>query len=90
MIPKLLYIISGTLWAIELMPQLVRTYKRKTVGDISIFFPLLCLISFICFFVASFMVKNWILIASHTFPLICNIAFLLQVIIYRRNNEKKY
>ena len=37
---KILYFFSGTLWAIELLPQLWKTYKRKTVGDISLFFPL--------------------------------------------------
>ena len=40
MLAKILYIISGTLWAVELLPQLIKTYKRKTVEDISIFFPL--------------------------------------------------
>ncbi len=84
MIAKILYIISGTLWAVELLPQLWKTYKRKTVGDISLFFPLICFISFIIFFIASFLVKNWILIYSHALPLICNIIFLLQVIIYGR------
>ena len=84
MLPKILYIISGTLWALELIPQLVKTYKRKTVGDISIFFPLICMISFLIFFIASYLVKNWILIFSHAFPFICNITWLGMVIRYRR------
>ena len=89
MLPKILYVISGTLWAIELLPQLVKTYKRKTVGDISIFFPLICFISFLIFFIASYLVKNWILIASHTFPLICNVIFLIQVIIYGKRQKSR-
>ncbi len=84
LIPKILYIVSGTLWALETIPQIVRTYKRKTVGDISLFFPLLCFISFLCFLTASFMVKNWILLYTHIFPFICNIIFLSQVLIYGR------
>jgi len=83
MLIKILYIISGTLWAIELLPQLWKTYKRKTVGDISLFFPLICFISFVIFFIASYLSKNWILIGSHALPLICNVIFLAQVLIYR-------
>ena len=84
LLPNFLYFLSGTLWAIELLPQLRRTYIRKTVGDISIFFPLICFISFICFMIASIISKNWVLVYTHIFPFICNILFLLQVIIYRR------
>lgn len=85
LIPKILYIVSGTLWGIELLPQLYRTYKRKTVNDISLLFPLICFISFLCFLIASFMVKNWVLLYTHIFPFVCNISFLSQVIIYRKN-----
>ncbi len=81
---KILYFFSGTLWAIELLPQLWKTYKRKTVGDIHIFFPLICFISFCIFFIASFLAKNWILIYSHVMPFICNFGWLIMVIIYRR------
>ncbi len=80
---EILFIISGTLWAIELLPQLVKTYKTKKVGDISLFFPAICFISFLCFLTASILTKNWILVYSHAFPFVCNIAFLMQNIIYR-------
>jgi len=82
-IAKLLFVIAGTLWAIELAPQLIKTYKRKTVRDISIFYPLICFISFICFFSASILTKNWILVFSHIAPFVCNLMFLIQQIIYR-------
>ena len=85
MIVKMLYIISGTLWAIEMIPQIIRTYKRKTTKDISISFPLICFISFVCFIIASIIAKNWILIKTHILPFICNAIFLTQNIIYRRN-----
>jgi len=85
LIPNLLYVISGTLWAIELLPQLLRTYKRKKVGDISLLFSLICFISFLCFMTAIILCKNWVLVFTHIFPFICNILFLLQVLTYRRN-----
>jgi len=89
MIPKILFLISGTLWAIEMLPQLHRIYKRKSVEDISIFFPILCILSMIFYFVASYLTRNWILIISMASPFICNTAFLIQVIIYRPKNINK-
>jgi len=79
-----LYIVSGTLWAIEMLPQIFRTYKRKSVKDISILFPSICFTSFLLFLSASIIVKNWILVKTHIFPFICNIIFLAQCIYYRR------
>ena len=84
MIINILYSISGTLWGIELLPQLWKTYKRKTVGDIHPFFPLICFTSFCIFFIASILAKNWILIFSHLAPFICNFIWLIMVIIYGR------
>ena len=88
MLIKILYMISGTLWAVELIPQLIKTYKRKCVNDISIFFPLICFISFCIFFTASILAKNWILVFSHLIPFLCNTIWLIMAIIYRRNKNE--
>ena len=84
MIAKILFLISGVLWGIEMIPQLTRIYKRKTVNDISILFPLICVISMIFYLIASYLTRNWILIISIASPFVCNIIFLIQVIIYGR------
>ena len=81
---NLLFFISGTLWAIELLPQLYRTYKTKSVGDIHFFFPLICFVSFLIFLTACIGIKNWVLFLSHLVPFICNVTWLVLVIIYRR------
>jgi len=83
MIAKILYGISGTLWAIELIPQLRKTYRRKTVDDISIFFPFICFVSFCFFFVASILTKNWTLVLTHLLPFLCNTIWLIMTILYR-------
>jgi uncharacterized protein with PQ loop repeat len=82
-----LYFVGGFLWAIEMIPQIRKTYRRKTVGDISVWFPVICIISFICVFIAHIELKRWVLLLSQTPPLICNLIFLFQVLIYRRNRE---
>lgn len=81
---KFLYFLAGTLWAIELLPQLWRTWKLKSVGDISILFPLICFTSFCIFFTANILAKNWILIISHLAPFLCNFTWLIMVLIYRK------
>ncbi|GAI25403.1 unnamed protein product, partial [marine sediment metagenome] len=39
-------------------------YKRKSVEDISIYFPMICIMSFLIYFTASYLAKNWILILA--------------------------
>ncbi len=84
MLANILFIVSGTLWAIEMIPQLIRVYKRKSVEDISIYFPILCVISMILYLIASYLIRNWILIISMVSPFICNSIFLGQCLYYRR------
>jgi len=85
--PMILYWIGGLLWGVEMIPQLYKIYKRKSVKDISIWFPGICIVSFICVFLAHITLKRWMLLLSQTPPLICNVIFLYQVILYRRNDE---
>lgn len=84
MIADILFFMSGLLWGAEMIPQLIKTYKRKSVEDISIYFPLICMLSFIVYFIASYLTKNWVLILATSMPFICNIIFFTQILIYRK------
>lgn len=79
-----LFIVSCILWSMEMIPQIWKTYKTKKVDDISIFFPLICLISFLIFFVGCAGIKNWILLLSHIAPFSCILVWLLMILKYRR------
>lgn len=46
-IGKILIYIAGLLWGIELIPQIVKTYKTKRVEDISLPFFVMCGLYFI-------------------------------------------
>lgn len=85
---QILFIFSGTLWAIELIPQIVTTYKRKTVKDISLLYPLIGTLAFTCFLLASWVEKNWVLLYTHIFPFVCLMIFLGQILIYRNKKNK--
>lgn len=84
MLAKGLIFLSGLLWAVEMVPQLIKTYRRKTVNDISVSFPLIALISMGCYFIGCYLTQAWILIISISMPFVCNVIFLIQVLIYRR------
>ncbi len=89
LLPKILFIISGTLWGIELLPQIIRTYKKKKVGDISVLYPFIGTLAFLSFLSASLLEKNWILLFTHIFPFICIIVFLFQMLIYRKKKKER-
>lgn len=83
---NILYFVGGFLWAVEMIPQILKIYTRKSVEDISILFPIICLISFVLTFVAHSLLQRWSLLVSQVPPLICNFIFFIQILIYRRKN----
>lgn len=83
-IGNILFIIAGVLWAIELIPQLIRTIRTKSVKDISLFFLTLCFIAYITFLFGCYFIKNWFLFFAHLVPFI-NVSILLYLVLrYRR------
>lgn len=83
-IANILFILSGILWSIELLPQLWKTYKTKKVEDISIFFPLICSIAYIVFIIGAFLIKQWYLIIAHVFPFCLMLIMLSLILKYKR------
>jgi len=84
MIWKLLFIIAGILWGLEMTPQLWTTWKTKNIKSINIAFPIICLSSFIIFFIACIGTKNWIVLLSNIIPFVCVSIWLGMIFIYRR------
>ena len=76
--------IAGILWAIELIPQLIKTIKTKRVKDISIIFLSLCFIAYIFFLIGCYLKKEWVLLFSHMLPWINLIILLGFTIKYSR------
>jgi uncharacterized protein with PQ loop repeat len=79
------FIIAGILWGIEMFPQLITTYRTKNVEGINIKFPIICLLSFLIFFIGCIGRKDWILLASNAVPFICISIWLGMILKYRRN-----
>jgi uncharacterized protein with PQ loop repeat len=69
-----------------MFPQIAKTYRTKEVEDISIFFPVICLVSFSVFFLGCAGRRDWFLLASHVIPFLCISIWLGMILIYRRKN----
>lgn len=87
-IGNILFLIAGLLWAIELIPQLIKTIRTKSVGDISLFFFTLCFIAYLIFIAGCYLIGNWFLFFSHLVPFI-NVSILLYLVLRYRKSKVK-
>jgi len=83
---NILFVIAGCLWGIELIPQLIRTFKTKSVKDFSPFFLTLCFIAYIFFMAGCILIKNWYLLFSHIVP---SINIVILCVLYWVYRDKK-
>lgn len=83
---NLFYSLAGILWAIELIPQLIKTIKTKKVEDFSLFFPCICALAYLCFFVGCINEKSWVLFCAHLLPF-ANLVFMLILILKYRKKK---
>jgi len=78
------FFISGTLWAIEMLPQILKTLKRKLVDDISLPMYTIAIVSFAFFFIGCILSKNWSLLYAHILPFIGVLLMAILILKYRR------
>ena len=67
-------------------PQLYRSYKLKTVGDISVWAWILQFIGYVAGLFYGTLLHQWPLLVGYFHGLLCTIAFLLMYLKYRGNN----
>jgi uncharacterized protein with PQ loop repeat len=79
----LLYI-AGILWGIELVPQILKTYKTKCVRDISLIFFSICVLAYILSIIGNRIVKNWVIVYASIPSLIGNIIMVILILKYRK------
>jgi MtN3 and saliva related transmembrane protein len=68
--------------SIQLLPQLFKTYKTKSVEDLSLYTLLLILINNLLWLIHGYFIFDYSLIMSGIFSLIINTALLIFYIIY--------
>jgi len=75
---------AGIIWGIELIPQIIKTYKTKSVSDISLAFFSLCLVAYTLYAIGNYILQNWVVLIAHIPSLILNLVMVLMIIGYRR------
>lgn len=82
-------IVASFLWAIELIPQITKTLRLKTVEDISLWWVLLCFIAYIIYDTAMILHGNWLYFFGHLMPTILGGYFLYLILKYRKKKDNK-
>jgi len=88
LIANICFLISGVIWSIEAIPQLIKTFKRKSVADISALYFILCFFGISIFFIGAFLTNQWILILSHSIVFINTVIMLILIILYKKGYKK--
>lgn len=79
-----LIVLAACLWAVELIPQIIKTIKTKKVEDISLIFFATCLIAYGCYAVGNFLEQNWVIFISHIPSLLLNMVMVYLIIKYKK------
>lgn len=77
--------IASVLWTVELVPQLIKTIKRKTVGDISIWWLLICFTAYVIYLTGMILHGNWWYLLTHLLPASFTVFFISLLLKYRNN-----
>jgi len=80
-------IIVPIITSIQLLPQLYKTYKTKSVGDISFYTILFILINNILWTIHGYFIVDYSLIMSGIFSIIINSMLFVLYIIYNKNKN---
>lgn len=79
-----LIVLAGLIWAIELIPQIRRTLRTKSVEDISLSFFVLCTFAYATYLIGNAILKNWVIFFAHVPSLIMNLIMVILIMVYRK------
>lgn len=83
----LLGLSAGFLTSVAVLPQVVRTWRRKHAGDISIWQPLILITGMALWLAYGLVLNDTPLIAANSFSIACYLILLLLKIIYDRRER---
>jgi MtN3 and saliva related transmembrane protein len=83
-IANTLVIVAGILWSLELIPQVIKTYKTKSVKDISPLFFYICFTAYILYLIGTILMRAWALVISHMFSFVNIVIMLFLITKYRK------
>lgn len=75
-IANILIYISGACWSVELVPQIIKTAKNKSIKNISPLYFYISFIAYIMYIIANAILRNWVIVYSHI-PGLCATSIML-------------
>lgn len=87
MLPFIVATLAPILSCIQLFPQLYKTYKTKSVKDLSFYSLLLFIITNLLWFLHGYFTFDISLIVAGIISIIINITLLLLYFIYKKNDN---
>lgn len=79
--------IASILWTVELIPQIVKTLRTKSVGDISIWWLLICFTAYTIYLTGMVLHSNWWYFITHLLPFIFTTFFIGLLWKYKNNKR---
>ena len=84
MLPSLVAILVPIISCIQLFPQLYKTYKTKSVKDISVYSLILILITNLLWILHGYFIVDYSLLISSTISMLINTTLFSLYIIYHK------
>ena len=84
MLPSLVAILAPIISCIQLFPQLYKTYKTKSVKDLSFYSLLLILLTNLLWILHGYFITDYSLLISSTISMIINTILFSLYIIYHK------
>lgn len=88
MLPFIIATLAPIVNSIQLVPQVYKTYIRKSVTDLSLYSLLLILITNLLWFLHGYFILDSSLIVAGLFSIIINITLLLLYFLYKNRHFK--
>lgn len=84
-IPAVCGWVATSLFATSYLPQMIRTYRTKKVGDISVSLWWILVVAYLCGMRYGIYLKQWQLICGYLWGFICTSAYLILYYTYKGN-----
>jgi len=85
LIGNIFYTLAAMFWSITLIPQLLKTYKSKRAGDISLIYLYLNSIAYVCFMCGHIFTNDIYMFYLYIMPTL--IVLILTILVYKYSKQ---
>lgn len=79
---------AGIIWGIELIPQIVKTFRCKDSSGLSLSFFMMCFLAYLLYIFGNALSENWIVVYSHIPSYVGNMLMVCLIVKYNKKKKK--